>query len=185
MIGTRRWYVEGDPLQQTVKEESICMDEEECPERPRYNWVSVESRCPEGYLQDTKGNCVEWIPLSTDAMCLGLNRDATLYDIPNPQTYKRCLDRARALCEQPNADPTYCACLRDDTRCLQGSVCNRADIDTTFLTDYTYADTSKCPTSTVKSTGDAALISVYVLLALAIVAAVLIVIKTVYFQSTQ
>lgn len=193
VVGRRWFYLDGDPAREPVHSEPLRMWEEPAePERKRFNWVEVVERCPVDQVLGEDGECEPWVPLSTNPVCTGLDREGTAYDTPNPERYAECLRRATAICREADADPLYCACLRakplvpgTNPRCASDNACHVALPETTFLPEYRYMDqTQSCgdvPTdgldetkaelvadhvgqTTATEAGQAALITAYVIL---------------------
>lgn len=82
-------------------------------------------------------------PASTDALCTGLFKEATLDDLMhnlNRYNYAKCADAAKAYCKANPDDTVYCACMTQHTRCDTTSMCYDADPKTTFLMEPHYAD---------------------------------------------
>jgi hypothetical protein len=209
LIGKRWYYLDGDPQRTPVHTEDLMMWEDP-PELDikRFNWVMVEERCPSDQVLDGE-SCTDWIPLSIDPVCTGLDRVATAYDIPDPERYAKCLLRAETICAAPGADALYCACLKGqplvpgvNPRCASDNACHVAMADTTFLPDYRYADpTSACNEIPVQglditkaelvtehtnhkesNTGEIALIVTYILLGVVVVGVLILTLRVVVSQ---
>jgi hypothetical protein len=146
----RRWYhLDGDPKKEPVHTVPLMMWE--TPDEPvhkRFNWVLVEERCPPNQVMND-GECKPWLPLSTDPVCTGLDREGTAYDTPNSERYAKCLARAKTVCAE-GGDSLYCACLQAKPlvpgvppRCASDNACHVALPETTFLPDYRYMDPTR------------------------------------------